>query len=449
MGKCIHFVGIFGSGMSAIATYLAGTGVKVTGSDRLDTSADARHIRVCLETAGCGIFPQDGSGVSGQTKALVVSTAIEESNPDLVAAKALGIPVLHRSDVLAQIIQTKKAVVVAGTSGKSTVTAMIFELLVGCGKAPSLISGAALKSLAGPTAIGNSHNGNSDLLIVEGDESDGTLVKYAPYGAVILNLSKDHKPEAEVFAMFETLCQKAGWVIKNRDDPKLDPLSTDLAFGFKGGTYTAKKTTGGLYESCLLVDGHPMSIKAPGDHNASNFLAALAVCQKLGCTLGELARAAKHYQGVDRRFVVSHTKRGITVIDDFAHNPEKIRAAITTAKDFSNRLVVMFQPHGFGPTRFLKDDYAAMFMEVLRPNDVLLLLPIYYAGGTAIKDITSQDLINLMTGRTFRAYAPHSRQDTYGLAVVAAHPGDAILIMGARDPSLPAFIQEIICAIDP
>jgi len=446
--KAIHFVGIFGSGMSAIAQYLAKTGEAVTGSDRLGNSSDAIHTKSCLEALGCKIFSQDGTGITKDTKTVVVSTAIEDSNPDIAAAKAQGIPILHRSDVLAAIIQSKKSLVIAGTSGKSTVTAMVFELLKACGKDPSLISGAALRSLQGDGAIGNAYVGTGDFLVVEGDESDGSLVKYEPMGAVVLNLSKDHKPEAVVLEMFQTLSKKSQWCLKNKDDRKLDPLEADLSFGFLGGDYTAVKKEGGLFSTTLQIEGHLFTVAAPGDHNASNLLAALAVCQKAGCGLEELALAAPAYQGVDRRFVVHETFQNVTVIDDFAHNPEKIRAALLTAKKFSKRVVALFQPHGFGPTRFLKDDYAAMFVDVLEAGDTLIMLPIYYAGGTATKDISSQDLIDLMTEGSFRAFAPNLRTDAIDIVQSVAGPGDAVLVMGARDPSLSAFIKTIVATLN-
>ena len=224
--KCgsIHFTGIFGSGMSAIAQYLACMGVGVSGSDRLLDSPDSAKVKAALLICGCGIFPQDGGGIGKDTSAVCVSTAIEEDNPDIAAARGFGIPIVHRSDVLAAIVKENRTVAVAGTSGKSTVTAMIFELLTACGLSPSLISGAALRSLEEQGMLGNAFCGESDLLVIEADESDGTLVKYAPYISVILNISKDHKPEEEVLGMFERLIKQSRWSAVNGDNPKLTGL---------------------------------------------------------------------------------------------------------------------------------------------------------------------------------------------------------------------------------
>ena len=456
-----HFVGIFGSGMSAIAQYLAGSGVSVSGSDRLLDSPDTVKVKEALLSCGCTIHPQDGGGITSDTSSVCVSTAIEESNPDIAAARALNVPVLHRSDLLASIVKEKKSVAVAGTSGKSTVTAMIFELLTTCGMSPSLISGAALRSLERRGLFGNAYCGSSDLLVVEADESDGTLVKYEPYASVVLNLSKDHKPEDEVLEMFRRLISQSAWSAVNADDPKLSALtgaaSTSFGFGgsaaFRGAvTETAPlSTTINIVQTCEHSNNEAcaMTLPLPGAHNASNLLAALCVCKHLGCEDKSLSAAVAGYQGVDRRFAVTRTAKGVAVIDDFAHNPEKIRAAASAAKRLSERIIAVYQPHGFGPTRFLKNEYAAAFKEVLRPADTLCLLPIYYAGGTAVRDIESKDIIDLMGSVPFNAVAVDGRDDVINIIeeAVSAHPDSAVLLMGARDPSLSGFARRIVEAL--
>ena len=421
--------------MSALAQYAAKTGYEVAGSDRLGESISTQEIKNTLLNAGCRFFPQDGSGITVKTNAVIISTAIEHSNPDLLKAKELGIPILHRSDLLSDFINSKKSIVVAGTSGKSTVTAMIFELLTACGKSPSLISGAALRSIGSNMFIGQ-----SDLLIVEGDESDGTLIKYTPSRCVILNLSKDHKPEEDVLAMFKALASHSQWSLKNADDPKLASLKTTEDFGFKTGARLIKSD---IYQSTVKVKDTLISIPVPGEHNASNLLAALSVCLEEGCSLTELQKAAAGFLGVDRRFVIRKTKKDITVIDDFAHNPEKIKAAARSAHKFSNRVILVFQPHGFGPTRFLKEEYLKLFPSILRQEDQLLLLPIYYAGGTAVKDISSADL-----AAGTHAFLPDNRDEALEYLKAHAKPGNVILVMGARDPSLPGFVETIVRHFD-
>jgi len=447
--KCdsIHFTGIFGSGMSAIAQYLAQTGIGISGSDRSADAPDTLKIKNTLTACGCTIFPQDGSGVGKETGAVCVSTAIEESNPDIAAARGLGIPVLHRSDVLAAIVREKKSIAVAGTSGKSTVTAMIFELLTACGMSPSLISGASLRRLEEKGLLGNAFRGESNLLVIEADESDGTLVKYHPYASVILNLSKDHKPEEEVRVMFERLIEQSQWSAVNADDPKLRGLRASTTFGFDDSDrFKGAKIKLEPLSSTITVNNKTYTIPIPGGHNASNMLATLCVCRHLGCNDDELVRAAAGYKGVNRRFSIYNTAAGVTVIDDFAHNPEKIRAAVSAAKNLSGSLIVLYQPHGFGPTRFLKNEYAATFKEILRATDTLCLLPIYYAGGTAVKDIQSRDIIELMGEVPFKAIAASGRDEAIDIIKKYAQKECGVLLMGARDPSLSAFANRIVDA---
>ena len=443
--ESIHFVGIFGSGMSAIAQYLAGRGINISGSDRLLDSPDSATVKQHLLRCGCSIFPQDGSGISNKTSAICFSTAIEESNSDIIAARNLGVPLLHRSDVLAALVKTGKSIAVAGTSGKSTVVAMIFELLASCGKSPSLISGAALRSLEQRGMMGNAYFGKSELLIVEADESDGTLVKYEPYASIILNISKDHKPEEEVLRMFELLAAQSSWTAVNADVPKLSALSASMTFGFcDSAQFRGSMTKIEPLSTTITVGKTSYRLPMPGAHNASNLLSALCICLHLGCDSEKLSEAVAQFKGVDRRFEINYTASGVIVIDDFAHNPEKIRAAVSAAKNLSDKIIAVYQPHGFAPTRFLKNEYAKTFSEIFRANDALCLLPIYYAGGSAVKDIRSQDIIELMGEIPFTAVAVDSRDAAVNIIKENAKKDDCVLLMGARDPSLSSFKEHII-----
>ncbi len=443
--RSVHFTGIFGSGMSALAQYLRFQGIAVSGSDRFHGSEDTAFIRQSLEGLGCAIVPQDGSGVGADTDVVCVSTAIEESNPDIAAARGRGLPVIHRSDLLAAIISTKKTIAVAGTSGKSTVTAMIFEFLTACEKSPSLISGAGLRRLEKQGLIGNAYSGGSDLLVVEADESDGTLVKYRPAASVILNVSKDHKTTDELKALFETLASQSSWTASNADDPVLASLPATVRFGRNGSGSWRPDYEELLPTSVRLVrNGIEYHLPLPGDHNLENLRAALCVCEQFGCEPSALAGAVRNYEGVARRFSLIRTKEGVQVVDDFAHNPVKIAAAVRAARGLSGRILAVYQPHGFGPTRFLKDEYIETFRSVFRQNDSLSLLPIYYAGGTAQKDISSEDIITGLGPVPFNAQAVSSRDELLERLKADARPGDCVLLMGARDPSLPALVRKIV-----
>ncbi len=441
----IHFTGIFGSGMSALAQYLRFQGITVSGSDRFHASEDTASLRRSLEGLGCAIVHQDGSGVGADTDVVCISTAIEDSNPDIAAAWSRGIPIVHRSDMLATIIKTKKTIAVAGTSGKSSVTAMIFEFLTACEKSPSLLSGAALRRLEKQGLIGNAWSGGSDLLVVEADESDGTLVKYRPEAAVILNVSKDHKSIDEVKVLFETLAVNTPWTASNADDPVLASLPATARFGRNGsGSWRPDREELLPTSVKLFKNGVEYHLPLPGDHNLENLCAALCVCEHFGCEPSALADAVRTYEGVARRFSVTKTKQNVHVVDDFAHNPAKIAAAVHAGRGLSERIIAVYQPHGFGPTRFLKDEYIATFRTAFRQKDSLYLLPIYYAGGTAQKDISSEDIIQGLGAVPFTAQALSGRDELLTRLQADARPGDCVLLMGARDPSLPALVKKIV-----
>ncbi len=445
--KCrsFHFTGIFGTGMSALAQYLRFQGITVSGSDRLLASEDTASIRQSLEGLGCAIADQDGSGISEDTDAVCVSTAIEESNPDIAAARALGLPVVHRSDLLASIITSKRTIAVAGTSGKSTVTAMIFEFLSACGRSPSLISGAPLLRLERQGLIGNAFSGGSDLLVVEADESDGTLVKYSPEAAVILNISKDHRSVDEIKGFFGTLVSRSQWTASNADDPVLACLPATAGFGRSGCASWRPDREELLRTSVRLFrKGIEYHLPVPGNHSLENLRAALCVCEHFGCEGSALADGVRDFEGVARRFAVTETQQRVHVVDDFAHNPAKIEAAVSTARGLSERIIAVYQPHGFGPTRFLKDEYIATFRTVFRQNDSFYLLPIYYAGGTAQKNISSEDIINGLGPVSFKAQAVSDRNELLARLKADVREGDCVLVMGARDPSLPALVRKTV-----
>jgi UDP-N-acetylmuramate--alanine ligase len=443
--RSVHFTGIFGSGMSALAQYLRFQGIAVSGSDRFHGSEDTASIRRSLEGLGCTIALQDGSGIGGDTDVVCVSTAIEDSNPDIAAARDRGIPIIHRSDLLAAIIATKRTIAVAGTSGKSTVTAMIFELLTACEKSPSLLSGASLRRLEKQGLIGNAYSGGSDLLVVEADESDGTLVKYRPEAAVFLNISKDHKSTDETATFFEMLAANIPWTASNADDPILASLPASMRFGRNSsGSWRTDREELLPTSVKLFRNGLEYHLPLPGEHNLENLCAALCVCEHFGCEPSALADAVSMYEGVARRFSVTTTKRNIPVVDDFAHNPAKIAAAVRASRGLSKRIIAVYQPHGFGPTRFLKDEYIATFRTAFQQQDSLYLLPVYYAGGTAQKDISSDDIIQGLGPVPFNATAVNDRNELLTRLKAEARSGDCVLLMGARDPSLPALVKKMV-----
>jgi UDP-N-acetylmuramate--alanine ligase len=440
----LHFAGIMGSGMSAIAQYLAWEGLAISGSDRIAFADEMKGTKEPLEQCGCLLYPQDGSGITPATGALVISTAIEDDNPDIAAARKCGIPIVHRSDALAAIVASHRTIAVCGTSGKSTVTALVFEILRACGKHPSVISGANLIRLNDEGLLGNAFRSDSDTLVIEADESDGTLVKYRPEKAVFLNISKDHQSVIQALGLFEQLAGQTPWVIKNGDDPGLKSIRAAHQFGLLQGAECRPEAVKAVTPSVqFTLKGTDIELPMPGYHNLSNALAALCVCESEGCQLERMVEPLREFRGVLRRFSVSRTPMGVTVIDDYAHNPDKIKAAILTARDFGARIFAVFQPHGYGPTRFLKDELVVIFSLHLRDIDEVHFLPIYYAGGTVKKDISSEDLADRIRERGIKSYAPHNRKELLTDLKQRVKPGDAVILMGARDPTLSLLAQEI------
>jgi len=436
--------------MSALAQIHAWRGGRCTGSDRAFDAGERGRIRTLLEAAGVNIVPQDGMWPDVGCDGLVVSTAIEDTIPDVRAAKAADVPILHRSELLAEFLAEAEGVAVTGTSGKSTTTAMIAEILIGAGRDPSVITGGALVALEKDGLLGNARNGDGPHLVIEADESDGSVVRYAPWCSVLLNLQRDHKEPAVVLDMFRTLVARTRGPVVLGDDPALDPLAADaLRAGLGSGCDVRAVDLELLPDgSRFTIDGAAFDLPAPGEHNVRNAVAAVAACREAGVTLEEAADALRCFRGVARRFQVLGEARGVTVVDDFAHNPDKLRAALAAARLRRGRVLAFFQPHGYGPTRFLFDDLVAAFADALAPDDVLWLPPIYYAGGTVTRDVESTDLTAAVraSGRDARDLV-----DRHNLADVIAdeaRPGDVVMVMGARDPALTDIAHDVLAALE-
>jgi UDP-N-acetylmuramate--alanine ligase len=455
------FSGIAGTGMSALAQYLAFQGKPVSGSDRsLDRGAEAVK-RAYFEKLGIRLVPQDGKGLEG-CSCLVVSTAIESQNPEVQAAQALQIPIVHRSDLLAHLASLKKAIAVSGTSGKSTVSGMVWHVLEAGGLGPSLITGANLNSLMDKGLLGNAKAGGGDWLVLEADESDGSLVKYHPDVALVLNVEKDHKEVAELLPLFRQFMGQAKAVILNQDDPEARGLLTgraaEIRFGHASIAEGALKDLQlGDWTSSFTLGGVPFLLNVPGRHNVANAMAALAVGRHLGVALEDCARGLAAYKGVERRHVRIGEARGITVLDDFAHNPAKVKACLETVKRAGpssvradgkpRRVLALFHPHGFAPMKLMGEDLVAAMAETLDTGDRVFLPEIYYAGGTADKSISSADLAASLNRRKAIASFHPTKDEAIAAVAKEARPGDWVVSMGARDPSLGDFALRLFEAI--
>lgn len=448
MGR-LHFTGAGGSGMSALAQFAAGDG-PVSGSDRGFDQGRNPGGRALLEKAGVRVVPQDGAGVAGAA-AVVYSTAVEDDVPDIREARRLGIPLLHRSELLAHYVGEKRTLAFTGTSGKSTSVAMAFEILRGAGRDPSVLTGGELRALQTQGLWGNAWAGGSDILVIEADESDGSLVRYSPAVGVVLNLQKDHKAMEEVAAMFATFRSRVREAFCVGDAPNLADLAEGaLVFGAGPGAALRCEDVAEDRDGCAFtVRGVRFRLPVPGLHNVENALAAMAGCLSLGVPLEAMAAPLAAYSGVARRFQSLGSAGGVEVVDDFGHNPAKVAASLRTARTRAGRVLAVFQPHGFGPLRFLREEFIAAFAEGLRPGDLFWMLDVFYAGGTVTRDISSAEVAAAIAARGAQAFHAPSREWLVEKLAATAKPGDLVLVMGARDPSLTDLAKAILARLSP
>lgn len=443
------FIGVGGAGMSAIAQYLAGNGKTVKGSDRLFADEKNDYVKKQLEHEGIVCFLQDGSGIDEQTEAVIISTAIEDSNPEMMKAKELNIPVIIRAELLAEICASKRTIAIAGTSGKSTTTAMLFHILHENGVSPSLITGAGLVSLQQGGKIGNAYCGTSDWLLIEADESDGTLVKYKPEIGVLLSIDKDHKEIDELNTIFSTFQQHTqGEFIVNAAHLLAKQFSTNAENDFgEGSPLVGRNFVQEGFQISFMVNDIPVSIPTIGYHNMENALACMAAARLVGLNVQQCANALQDYQGIYRRHQKIGEHYGIILIDDYAHNPAKIAASIKAVQPVADKLVAWFQPHGYGPTRFVRHELVSEIAASLRPHDEMWMSEIYYAGGTAVKDISANDLILDLQAKGSHAHFVEDRVELFKQLIPTLQPGTVLLLMGARDPSLEQFAFDVMAML--
>lgn len=438
--------------MSALAQVLRHQGRTVRGSDRSLDRGQNPELFEQLRARGIALFPQDGSGVDKAVGELIVSAAVEEHIPDVRAAMRLRIPVRKRAEVLAELFNRAEGIAVGGTSGKTTVAGMIGHILKRVGRNPTAILGGALLNES-PSLTGNAICGDPGLHVIEADESDGTIVLYEPSIAVLTNISQDHKPLPELCGMFRGFVRKARRAaVINMDCESSMALGVGgIGFGVENrrAQFCAERVRPLPDGVAFEVDEVVFRLAVPGRHNVSNAAAAVAACSALGVPVPQSADALATFAGIRRRLQVLGTAGGVTVIDDFAHNPDKIAATLSTLKEQPGRLLVMFQPTGFAPTRFLKDGLISAFSEGLERRDVLAMPEIFYAGGTAVRDISSRDLIEAISSRDIQATFFNEREDVARWFVEEAGPGDRVVIMGARDDTLTDFANGILRSFAP
>lgn len=447
--KSVFFIGVAGTGMSALAQWLAGAGKQVSGSDRYFLPNSANETRDKLEAAGVRCFLQIGEGITDQTDLIVVSTAIEDTVPEVQKAKQLGIPIVHRAAMLSLIAKSKRTIAVGGTSGKSTTSAMLFDILQEAGMDPGIISGAGLVSIIRQNKIGNAWVGKGEWLVIEADESDGSIVQYAPEIGLLLNVDKDHKEMdvlMDIFRQFKA--NTKGRFIVNRGQSASASLSANAADDFSihpddGAGFVATDFKQSGLEIQFTIRGEAFRLHTVGRHNMENALAAVSVAVSLGVSLKTCAAALSKYQGIYRRHQVIGEKNGVMLIDDYAHNPVKCAVSIQACQELAPKVIAWFQPHGYGPTKFLRHDFVQEIAKVLRPADELWMSEIFYAGGTAVKDISAGDLIADLQALGKPAFFEPDRTQLVKALRSHLQAPCVLLLMGARDPSLEVFAGEV------
>lgn len=434
--------------MSAIAQYLKGIGKEVSGSDRYFHPDEYNKTKEQLEQEGIDCFLQDGTGITEKTELVVVSTAIEDTVYEVQKAKELQIPLIKRSELLALIAKSKKTIAVAGTSGKSTTSAMLYQILLDAQYEPSIISGAGLTSIIKKGKIGNAAVEKGEWLIIEADESDGSVVQYEPEIGLLLNVDKDHQEIEELIDLFTIFKNNTkGLFVVNQSNTLAKSLSenreNDFGFENKEAGFSAENFHQEGLSLSFEVLNEKFQMNSLGQHSVENATAAIAVANQIGIDLKTCAESLARYEGIYRRHQILGQKNGVWVIDDYAHNPAKCAASIKACQPLAEKVIAWFQPHGYGPTRFLKDDFIKEISSALRPQDEIWMSEIFYAGGTAVKDISANDLVEGIKATGKQAHFVEDRNHLLEALRPELNSGTVLLLMGARDPGLEEFCKGL------
>jgi UDP-N-acetylmuramate--alanine ligase len=439
MGGHIHVAGVAGVGMSALAQALCWTRERVTGSDRYFDQGLPLPIFDALRAGGVEIVKQDGSAVDARTEAVVYSTAIEEGNPDFIAAKKAGVPLRHRAEMLAALAQGRTVLAVAGTAGKTTTTGMLGWTLEQLGADPTVVNGGALVDWADARRVGNVRRGGARApWVVEVDESDRSLLKFFPEWSILTNISQDHFTLAEVRDLFRAyaaqvktgiVCGDGVAAVLGKQKAKIIEVSA-----------SPERTADGY---AVKWRGLRLAVRQPGAHNALNALLAAELCAQLGCEPEKIAAALSRFGGIQRRLERVDAGGGVRVVDDYGHNPAKLAAAWAAVAAPGNRVLGVWRPHGFRPLREMMDPLTDAFAKVCRSDDKLWILPVYDAGGTTDRSVNSDALVARLQARGAAVAAAESYEALGAELAREARAGDTILTMGARDPQLPVFARAM------
>ena len=444
------FCGIGGIGMSAIALYLKNAGHTVMGSDRSFDLQNTSAVQNNLINAGITLYPQDGSGVSSNIDCFVVTRAVEDTIPDIKRAVELGLTIKKRPEILAEIFHAYKGIAVGGTCGKTSITAMTSHILYKNKFAPTMINGGISLNTYNGMPCSNLIFGNGSYLVIEADESDGSIEKYNPFISVVSNISLDHFELDKIRPLFEDFLNRTRHgIVINADCPetaKLHLVHPNIIRFSTNGTPADLMATnitpleGGV---SFKLNGEWTTLPMIGEHNVANALAAIGASLHAGISISDSLKALNSFKGTKRRLQKIGETNNITVYDDYAHNPEKIRAALSALKSYRGHIFAIYQPHGFAPMRLMKDEFIHVLTDIMDEHLTLIMPDIYYVGGTVAKDISSEDVITPLAQMGKQAVYIPNRTDILTYLSGQIKSGDKIVVMGARDDSLSDFAQEI------
>ncbi len=453
----VHFVGIGGAGMSGVARIFLARGVPVSGSDAKDSRALA-----ALRALGARVVVGHAAEHLGDARTVVVSSAVREANPELAAARAAGLLVLHRSQALKSLMAGRRVVAVAGTAGKTTTTSMVAVALQRCGADPSFAIGGELADTGA-----NAHHGTGDVFVAEADESDGSFLVYHPLVAVVTNVEPDHldfygTPEAveQAFADFCGTVEDGGLVVACVDDAgvrrMLDRVrDTGAARGLRvvgyGRAPEADVRVDGLHPTStgigfrlVTADGEePLTLRVPGEHNALNAAAAYAAATGLGFDATRVSAGLSGFLGTRRRFETRGEAGGVRVVDDYAHHPTKVAAALRAARDVvgDGRVVAVFQPHLYSRTRI----FAREFGTALALADEIVVLDVYAAREDPEPGVTGALVADAVPLPPEHVHFVPSWSDVADVVAATARPGDLVLTIGAGDVTMlgPEILERL------
>jgi len=438
----VHFVGIGGIGMSGLADVLLELGYRVSGSDLKFSPITER-----LAANGAVIFQGHKAENVAGSKAVVISSAVQADNPEVEEARRLAIPVIPRGELLAELMRQKFGIAVAGSHGKTTTTSMTAVILSHAGLDPTVVVGGKVGMMGGA----NARLGKSDYLVVESDESDGSFLKLAPIVAIVTNIDREHLDHysglgeiRRAFAEFVGKVPFYGAAILCLDDENVQQIlpavnRRTITYGLSAqADLRITHSSGGHLASEFHLEfrGQDLGcfrLHIPGAHNVLNAAAAVAVGLELEIPLETIREALESFNGVDRRFQIRGTERGVTVIDDYGHHPTEIRATLSAARECRyKRIHVLFQPHRYTRTDALMDDFARAFHQA----DTVHVMDIYAASEEPIEGVNAEALASRIRAFGHRgAHYVGSMDRGITSVTAAAQPGDAIVTLGAGSVS--------------